>query len=211
MVDAGVNAVFAPLNILSLPGLVGEMATLGLQPGEVTFFNGNANSQDGDLVSSKVAAFGGEAAAVLYNGAEIVSASATGAFQLEDVEPEFNAMCTDTYAANGGVDYDYFSLDENTPGGMVSAVCAQVRAAARAVWRAGENPTRAEIYDALSNLGPMDINHMRPGSFTAGDQTAPDVAQTMTWTSPCEIPDGAFDENDTCIVSNLDWFPAYQE
>jgi hypothetical protein len=211
MGDAGVDAVFAPLNILSLPGLVSEMATLGFQPGDVTFFNGNANSQDGDLVSSKVAAFGGEAAAALYNGAQIVSASATGTFQLEDVEPQFNAMCTDTYAANGGVDHDFFSLEENTPAGMVGSVCAQVRAAARAIWRAGDNPTRADIYDALSNLGPMDINQMRPGSFTAGDQTAPDVAQTMTWTSPCELPDGAFDENDTCIVSNLDWFPAYQE
>ena len=211
MAEAGVDAVFAPLNILSLPGLISEMSAQGFQPGDVTFFNGNANSQDGDLVSSKVAAFGGEAAAALYDGANIISASGTGAFNFDEVEPQFNAMCGQTYAENGGVPYDYFDLDENTPGGMVASVCAQVRATARALWRAGENPSRADVYDALAGLGPIDINQGRPGSFTPGDQTAPDVAQTMTWTSPCQIPDGAFDENDTCIVSNLDWFEAYQE
>ena len=211
MVDTGVDAVFAPLNILSLPGLVSEMSAQGFQPGDVTFYNGNANSQDGDLVSSKVAAFGGAAAAALYDGAEIVSASGTGAFHFEDEEPAFNAMCGRTYADNGGVPYDYFDADQNTPAGMVASVCSQVRAAARAIWRAGENPTREDVYDALAGLGPLDINQNRPASFTPGDQTAPDVAQTMTWTSPCEIPDGAFDENDTCVVSSLDWFEAYRE
>ncbi len=211
MATAGVDTLFAPINILSLPALISEMSAQGYEPGDVAFYNGNANSQDGDLVSSKVAAFGGEAAAALYNGATIVSASATGAFHFAEELPRFNEMCGQTYADNGGVPYDYFDPDENTQEGMVSEVCAQVRATARAIWLAGENPTREDIYDALAGLGPIDTNQMRPASFTPGDQTAPDVAQTMSWTSPCEIADGAFDENDTCVVPNLDWFEAYQE
>ena len=206
MVLEGVDAVFPNLNILSLPGLVSEMATQGYAPGDVQFFNSKANSQDGDLVSSKVAAFGGESAAQLYNGAYIVSSGATGNFHFIDEASGFNQMCQETYAANGGETYDYFDPAENTVAGMVSQVCSFVRLAARGLYHAGDNPTRADVAAAMADLGPYDGNYMTPNAFTDGDPTGPLAYQTMTWTYPCEIDGGAFDDNDTCIVPNADWF-----
>ena len=206
MLDAGVDAVFPMLNILSLPGFVTEMVTQGYEPGDVTFFNSKQNGQDGDLVSSKVVAFGGEVAGNLYNGAHIVAAAATGNFHFVDDVPAFNELCIETYAANGGPQYDYFALEGNTPQLMLGTVCSHVRTVARAIWHAGENPTRDDIYEALANLGPLDANNGLPWAFSGGDQTAPLTAQTLNWTFPCEIPDGAYDDANTCVVANFDWF-----
>ena len=206
MIGEGVDAVFPILNIISLPNLVSEMVAQGYEPGDVRFFNSRANSQDGDLVSSKVVAFGGESAGALYNGAFIVSSGPTGDFHFSDEVPAFNAMCLQTYADNGGEAYDYYSLEDNTPAGMVAQVCSEVRLAARAIWAAGENPTREQIHAALADIGPYDANGMVPSAFTAGDSTGPLAVQTLTFTYPCEIEGGAFDENDTCILMNGDWY-----
>ncbi len=203
MKDAGVDVLFPTLNILSLPGYVAEMVTQGFAPGDVEFYNSNFNTQSGDLVSSKVAAFGGEAAGALYNGAVIVDSAATSNFR-SDPEwpvPAFNQLCIDTYAANGGEQFEYGGTVE----GMLAVVCAEVRVMARAIYDAGDNPTRDTIGDALNALGPVDGNHMIPMSFEPGKYAAADAAQTGSWTFPCEIPDGAYDENDTCMVSNSDY------
>ncbi|NNE72647.1 MAG: ABC transporter substrate-binding protein, partial [Acidimicrobiales bacterium] len=47
LLDEDVDAVFPHLNLLSLPGLIQEMAVQGYGPGEVQFFNGGFNSQAG--------------------------------------------------------------------------------------------------------------------------------------------------------------------
>ena len=201
--DAGVDVLFPTLNILSLPGYVAEMVTQGYSPGDVQFYTSNFNTQSGDLVSSKVAAFGGEAAGALYNGAIVVDSAATSNFQ-SDPEwpvPAFNQLCIDTYAANGGEEFEYGGTVE----GMLSVVCAEVRVMARAIYDAGDNPTRDSIGEALAALGPVDGNAMIPMSFGPDKYAAADAAQTGTWTFPCQIPDGAYDENDTCMVSNSDY------
>ena len=203
--DKGVDVLFPTLNILSLPGYVAEMVTQGFAPGDVQFYNSNFNTQSGDLVSSKVAAFGGEAAGALYNGAVIVDSAATSNFRSDPdwPVPAFNQLCIDTYAANGGEQFEYGGTIE----GMLTVVCAEVRVMARAIYDAGDNPTRDSIGDALNALGPVDGNHMIPMSFAPDKFAAADAAQTGRWTFPCELPDGAYDENDTCMVNNSDYEP----
>ncbi len=202
-----ITAVFAPFNILSLPGFVQEMATQGFAPGEVTFLQSNFNSQAGDLVSSKVAANGGVAAAELYNGAYIVDSAYTGLHNVTDTVPPFNQMCLDTYAGaggNGGAMYDYFSQVDNTPAGMVGSVCSQIRLMARILYHAGDNPTPESILEAIKNMGPIDISGMLPGKVDGGTNGAEFWVQSLRWTFPCEYPE-PYDENDTCIVSSGDY------
>ncbi len=99
--DAGVDAVFPTLSVTSLPGFVSEMVTQGFAPGDVQFYNSNFASQAGDLVTSKVAAFGGEAAGALYDGAIIVDAAAAGNFRLEGARfpPSTSSASTSTPSA----------------------------------------------------------------------------------------------------------------
>ncbi len=206
MLNEGVDAFFGTLAVTSYPGYISEMVNQGFQPGEVQFFTSNFNSQAGDLVSSKIVAFGGEAAGNLYNGAYLVDSAATGNFQLDGaVLPRFNEMCIETYANQGGPTYDYFAVDGNTPQGMLATVCAQVRLAARAIYDAGDNPTRDDIAAAIAGLGPVDMNNMTPSSYGEGKYTSPDAAQTMTWTFPCQDGFEPYDDQNTCVVPNDDY------
>ncbi|MFA9563881.1 MAG: ABC transporter substrate-binding protein [Acidimicrobiales bacterium] len=199
--SAGVDVVFPALNILSLPGYLAEMVAQGFAPGDVQFYNSEFEGQSSDLVSSKVAALGGEAAAALYDGTVIVDSAATGAFRLEGAEPTpFNQMCLDAYAERTGIAYDWRTEQDNTPAGMATNVCSVVRQAARAIYDAGDNPTRDDITAAFAGLGPVDVNDMLPATLGPGKYALPDANQTMTWTSPCAIEGAAFDENDTCII-----------
>ncbi len=201
MKTAGVDVVFPTLNVLSLPGYVAEMVTQGFEPGDVQFYTSNFSGQAGDLVSSKVRAFGGEAAGALYHGTVIVDSAATGNQYLDGWPyPRFNQLCADTYADNGGESYDFYDPGENTILGMVGVVCSEVRVMARAIYDAGDNPTRDDIRRAIADLGPVDANSSVPMSFGPDKYSASDATQTLRWTSPCEIEGAAFDENDTCVV-----------
>ena len=183
------------------------MVTQGFEPGDVTFFQSNLNSQEGDLVSSKVVAFGGEAAGELYNGAFIVTSSYTSLWQNTDgFIPPFNEMCLETYEANGGTAHDYFASDSNTPSGMVATVCTQTRIMARILYNAGDNPTPESIEAAIANLGPVDLNSMIPGSVD-GASGAPDAVQIQRYSYPCELPN-SYDDNLTCMVSSGEYFDA---
>ena len=101
MREAGVDVFFNVLNVLSAPNYILEMHNQGFAPGDVQFYASDFNAQAGELVSSKIVAFGSEAAGNLYNGALIVDDANTGAYRLDGYElPVFNEMCNDTYAAN---------------------------------------------------------------------------------------------------------------
>jgi hypothetical protein len=50
---------------------------------------------------------------------------------------------------------------------------------------------------------------MIPMAWNAGDPSAAQVVQTLTRTFPCEMPEFAFDENDTCMVPNSDYIKAF--
>lgn len=211
MLDAGVDVLFPTLNVVSWPQYLSEMVTQGFQPGDVQFFNSDFNSQAGELVSSKVVSFGGADAGALYNGAIIVDDADTGAFRNPDFEERpFNQMCYETYSAASGVEYDVFDPLENGPYGMITTICTEMRAALRAIYDAGDNPTRAEIYEALANLGPIDSQNMIPWSFEPGKPSAPDVIHTMVYTYPCAVEGKGFGTENICIVpaEGDEWVPA---
>ena len=61
MKAAGVNVFFNNLNVISAPLYILEMLNQGYEPGDVQFYASDFNSQAGELVSSKILQFGGEA------------------------------------------------------------------------------------------------------------------------------------------------------
>ncbi|NNE73636.1 MAG: ABC transporter substrate-binding protein, partial [Acidimicrobiales bacterium] len=199
MLDAGIDVMFNTLNVVSLPGYVNEMVTQGFEPGEVQFYQSDFNSHAGDLVESKVVQFGGEAAGELYNGSIIIDDANTGFVNDPTQSPyTFNEMCNDTYQAMGGEVHTAY--DEGTSGyGMASGVCAQLRIGLRAIYDAGDNPTRADIETALVNLGPVDLPDGLPASIAPGKPSMPDATHRMVFNYPC--PGIAFDELNTCITN----------
>ena len=190
--NAGVDVFFNVLNTLSAPGYIQEMVNQGFQPGDVQFYASDFNSQATELVSSKIAVFGGEAAGALYSGAIILDSRDTGAYRNEGYQPKaFNEMCNDTYGANSPSGANHESEDRydgNSRYGMAVSVCEVLRMALRAIYDAGDNPTRADIYEALVNLGPVDSNEMHPASIGPGKTRLPDVIHNLVFEIPCTKP-----------------------
>ncbi len=210
---AGVDVFFNVLNVVSSPGYILEMANQGFEPGDVQFYASDFNAQAGELVASKTVVFGGETAGNLYNGALIIDDADTGAYRLEDYEPRpFNEMCNDTYGANSpsGANHenaDRLSGSGSSAYGMVATVCNIMRTALRAIYAAGDNPTRADIYAALANLGPIDSNEMLPFTIRPGKTQAPDAIHTMRFEYPCTKP-APFGEENICIYPIDEYRPA---
>ena len=187
------DVLFPGLNVLSLPQLINEMINQGFAAGDVQFYNSDLNSQAGDLVSGKVAQFGGDAAADLYNGAIIIDDAPTGNFRVTDnpvvsFNAPLNIMCNETYAANSSIGARrqrdvYGSYDSAY--GMTSTVCTEMRMMARALYDAGPNPTRDDIYNAFANLGSVDIQHQLPATFGPDKFGAPDVVTELVFQFPC--------------------------
>jgi hypothetical protein len=192
-----IDVLFPALNVISLPQYVKEMADKGITNGQIQMYQSNFNSQAGDLVSGQVVKFGGEAAGVLYNGTIAVDPAPSGIHRTPGFEKSaFNAMCEKTYAENNstGDSWDQTVEEENTRAGMVGTVCHQVRAAARAIYHAGANPTRADLLEAFRNLGPIDANYMEPGVLTPDHRSGADVLYELKFNYPCTTattPSGA--------------------
>ena len=190
--NAGVDVFFNVLNTLSAPGYIQEMVNQGFQPGDVQFYASDFNSQATELVSSKIAVFGGAEAGALYNGAIILDSRDTGGYRLEGYQTKaFNEMCNDTYGANSPSGANHESEDRydgNSRYGMAVSVCEIMRMALRAIYDAGDNPTRADIYEALANLGPVDSNEMHPSSIRPGKTRLPDVIHNLVFEVPCTKP-----------------------
>lgn len=190
----GVDVIFNVLNVISAPLFLVEMLNQGFQPGDVQFYASDFNSQAAEIVTSKILQFGGIEAANLYNGARIMDARDVGAYRLDGYAPRaFNEMCNDLYGANSPSGANHESEDRhdgNSRYGMTSTVCELVRIAARAIHDAGDNPTRADIYATLANLGPIDTSEMIPGSIRPGKTRAPDALHNLIWEFPCSRPYG---------------------
>ena len=210
MRNAGVDVFFNVLNTLSAPPYLQEMVNQGFRPGDVKFYASDFNSQASELVSSKVVANASQEAGALYNGTIIQDARDVGHYRLEGYEPRaFNEMCNDTYGANSPSGTNHESEDRhdgNSRYGMASTVCEIMRIALRAIYDAGDNPTRADIYEALANLGPIDTNEMIPGSIYPGKTASPDVIHDLVFEYPCTKPYPFGDEN-TCIYPINDFRP----
>jgi hypothetical protein len=185
-----IDVLFPALNVVSLPQYVKEMADKGIVNGQIQMYQSNFNSQAGDLVSGQVVRFGGDAAGKLYNGTIAVDPAASGIFREPDyVKPAFNEMCEKTYAENNttGDSWDFLVEEENTRAGMVATVCHQVRIAARAIFRAGANPTRADLLEAFRNLGPIDVSQMEPAALTEEDRSGAQVIYELKFNYPCSV------------------------
>ena len=221
LIDENVEVLFMTLNVISAPQYVREMVNQGFEPGDITFYNSDYNSQAGNLVTSKIVQFGGPEAGNLYNGTLIVDDSDPAIILDPDyVEPPFNKMCHDTYVeyhenVPGNEDladppHYPVNADAATEYGMVGTVCTEMRIALRAVYDAGPNPTREQIYDALKNLGAIDFSNMTPNSIRPGKPQTPDAVHRYRFTYPCdEFAEYATDQN-TCLVNveNDEWIPA---
>lgn len=193
MLEEGVDAVFPALNVLSLPQFINEMINQGYAPGDVQFYNSDFNSQAGDLVSGKVAQFGGDAAAELYNGTVIIDDAPTGNFRVPNnpvisFNAPLNIMCNETYAANNSIGARHerdVRGSYDSAYGMTSTVCTEMRMVARALYDAGPNPTRQDIFDAFANMGSVDIQHQLPATFGPDKFGAPDVVTELVFQFPC--------------------------
>lgn len=215
LIEENVDVLFPTLNTLSLPNYIGEMVRQGFEPGDITFYNSNFASQARDIVASKIVQFSSEDAGLLYDGTVIIDEADTGARLEDDYAPaKFNQMCYDTYLeyhenVPGNEDladppHDAFHPDENTPFGMVAQVCAFMRVALRAVYDAGPNPTREEIYEALLNLGPIDSNGMFPHTIRPGKTQSADVIHKMIFRYPCAAGEEFATDQGTCIMNAPD-------
>lgn len=218
MIDNDVDVLFPGLNVLSLPQYLAEMVRQGFEPGDITFYNSDFNSQAGNLVTSKIVEFGQAPAGELYNGTIIVDDADTAAFMRPDYEETpFTKMCHDTYVehhenvpGNEELDdppHDPRDPDQNSPYGMVATVCTEMRIALRAIYDAGPNPTREDIFSKLETLGAIDSNNMLPFSIRPGKPQASDAVHTTRFSYPCEAEERFATGAGTCIVDieNDEW------
>jgi hypothetical protein len=199
LIANGIDVLFPALNVVSLPQYVKEMADKGIVNGQIQMYQSNFNSQAGDLVSSQVVKFGSEAAGTLYNGTIAVDPAPSGAWRQEGfAKSPFNQLCETTYAENNtsGDSWDLTIEEQNTQAGMVGTVCHQVRAAARAIYHAGPNPTRADLLEAFRNLGPIDVSYMEPGILSPDRNSGADLIYELKFNYPCPPPATAL----TCFL-----------
>ena len=210
MVNAGVNGLFNVLNVVSAPGYIAEMANQGFQPGDVRFFASDFNSQTSELVSGQIA--NNVDAGNLYNGATVIDFRTTGEYRDPNYEPNpMAANCNQLYSDHSpsGAGHDWQTLGDSAYG-MVGSVCGIVRIMARALYDAGDNPTVADVREALVNLGPVDNNAMAPASIRPGKTQTADVIQTLDFTFPCDqpLPFIRRSGDPVCITGRNDFRPA---
>ena len=190
LIEERVDVVFPTLNAVSLPSYVNEMVKQGFRPGDVRFYNSDFNSQGNEVVPGLIVTFGGAEAGALYDGTVLLVGADVARFRDPDymIVP-FEDMCMREYRENSplGEDYDPRNPEETNKHGMVTLVCSVYRVALRALYDAGPNPTRAEIFAALENLGPVDMQGMLPGSTEPGKWTIGDSLQPVTFHYPCPL------------------------
>ena len=210
MVNAGVNGFFNVLNVVSAPFYIAEMVNQGFEPGDVRFFASDFNSQTSELVSGQIA--NNVEAGNLYNGATIIDFRTTGEYRDPAYEPNpMAANCNRLYGENSpsGASHDWRTLGDSAYG-MVGSVCGIIRIMARALYDAGDNPTVADVREAIVNLGPVDNNAMTPASIRPGKTQMADVIQTLEYTFPCDqpLPFVRRSGDPICITGSGDFRPA---
>ena len=210
MVNAGVDGFFNVLNVVSAPGYIAEMANQGYEPRDVRFFASEYGAQANELVAGQIA--NNVEAGNLYNGTRIIDFKTTGEFRDPNFEPNaMAALCNELYGAHSpsGASHDWRTLGDSAFG-MVKTVCHIVRLMARTLYDAGENPTLADVHEALVNLGPVDVNGMTPASIRPDKTQASDAIQTLDFVFPCDqpLPFVRRSGDPVCITGRNDFRPA---
>ena len=210
MVNAGVDGFFNVLNVVSAPGYIAEMANRGYEPGDVRFFASEYGAQANELVAGQIA--NNVEAGNLYNGTRIIDFKTTGEFRDPNFEPNaMAALCNELYGAHSpsGASHDWRTLGDSAFG-MTETVCHIVRLMARTLYDAGDNPTLADVHEALVNLGPVDVNGMTPASIRPDKTQASDAIQTLDFVFPCDqrLPFVRRSGDPVCITGRNDFRPA---
>lgn len=202
LADEQVDVLFPTLNPASLPAYIAEMVAQGFAPGEVQFFNSIFSSQGNEVAGNMIPIFGGTAAGELYDGAVLLVNVDAGRWRDPAWDPAaFDELCMREYRENspGGEDFDPRDPVESNTYGMLALVCSEFRAALRALYDAGPNPTRADIVASFENLGAVDLAGMLPGSLAPGKWTMADSLQPVTFRYPCPY-EGLGTSSDICLV-----------
>ena len=202
LVEEDVDVLFPTLNAVSLPGYINEMVTQGFAPGDVQIYNSDFNSQGNEVVADLILTFGGSAAGELYDGTILLVTTDQGRFRDPAWEPSaFGEMCMREYRENSplGEDYDPRDPVDTNKYGILSLVCSVYRVALRALYDAGPNPGRADVFAALEDLGPVDLAFMLPGSLAPGKWAMGDSLQPVTFRYPCPV-EGLGTRNDICLL-----------
>lgn len=203
LMEEDVGVLFPTLNAVSLPAYVTEMVTQGFAPGDVRFYNSDFNSQGNEVVAGLIVTFGGEEAGALYDGTVLLVHGDAGRYRLPEypAATAFDEMCMREYRENSprGEDYDPRDPLETNKHAMVGLVCSVYRVALRALYDAGPNPSRADVFAALENLGPVDLVSMLPGSLAPGKWTMGDSLLPVTFRYPCPFEDSGSDVG-ICLV-----------
>ena len=198
-----VDVLFPTVNAITLPAYITEMVTQGFAPGDVKFYNSDFNSHGNEIVAGLILTFGGDAAGALYDGTVLLVHGDSGRYRLPDYPgaTAFDEMCMREYRENsaGGEDYDPRDPGETNKHGMVGLVCSIYRVALRALYDAGPNPSRADVFAALENLGPVDLVSMLPGSLAPGKWAMGDSLQPVTFRHPCPF-EGLGTSANICMV-----------
>ena len=203
LIEEDVDVLFPTLNAVSLPGYINEMVTQGFEPGEVQIYNSDFNSQGNEVVADLILTFGGAAAGELYDGTVLLVTTDQGRFRDPAWEPSaFGEMCMREYReySDTGEDYDPRDPVETNKYGILSLVCSVYRVALRAIYDAGPNPGRADIFAALENLGAVDLAFMLPASLAPGKWAMGDSLQPVTFRYPCPL-EGLGTKNNICLVA----------
>ena len=198
-----VDVLFPTVNAITLPAYITEMVTQGFAPGDVKFYNSDFNSHGNEIVAGLIVTFGGDAAGALYDGTVLLVHGDSGRYRLPNYPgaTAFDTMCMREYRENSslGENYDPRDPAETNKHGMVGLVCSIYRVALRALYDAGPNPSRADVFAALENLGPVDLVSMLPGSLAPGKWTMGDSLQPVTFRYPCPF-EGLGTSANICMV-----------
>ena len=208
MRDAGIEHFFNTMGILTAPGYLDEMVNQGFEPGDVQFYASDFNSQASELVSGQIA--NNPTSGELYNGAIVIDFRDTGGYRAGGYEPTpYQEMCVGTYNDNNaiGANHQWEDQGGDSAYGMATSICTIMRVMARAVYDAGENPTRADVEAALASLGPVDLSAMIPASISSTKGQMPDVIQTLDYSFPCTqpFPYVRASGDAVCITGRSDW------
>ncbi|MCH1450530.1 MAG: hypothetical protein L7U66_01895 [Acidimicrobiales bacterium] len=208
MRNAGITHFFNVMGILTAPGYIDEMVNQGFEAGDVQFLASDFNSQSSELVSGQIT--NNPAAGALYNGAIINDFRTTGEYRNDGYEQSpWQSLCVDLYNENNtiGANHQWEDQGGDSAFGMAISICSMVRVMARAIYDAGDNPTRDDITAALNNLGPVDLSGMSPASITPGKGQMPDAIQTLDFSYPCDqrYPYVRNNGEAVCITGRQDW------
>ncbi len=211
MIEDKTTVVFPVLNAVSLPLLLVEMIDQGMPAPQ--FVQSGITGQPHKLFIDQILSYGGEKAAIYYDGAFIVDSADTGVWRLPDTEntafPDpFSEMCNREYARVTNLP-KHDPLDKTSFAySYVSQACALVRITARVLRDAGVNPRQADINWVLYRLDEVDLPRMLPTSSARRKNDLPDVVRNLQYQYSCQFPSesgASTDLEEMCVIPIGDW------